>query len=550
MNEDYLDRLYNSFDSIDPTFKNDISIEVFKQKMQDVNYARKIYDTLSSVDDTYSSDVPFDSFIEKIKITPKKKGESMVSDSEVSSSELPSGEQPKLEEIPFSLDYQKQQQQVPFQPSTPATQPEQKRDVSKLKEYDTTQQYDRYGVPVTQFPTAKREEYLAKPVQQIETKVKFEEKKEEFEKQVPGFLKPSVETIDKNFLSRKPSFIVDDLNRQYKDAGFEFTGSDFYENVKVTAPNGKTLSMSTNAYVNNVEDEAERLKFFIKENSPSIGAERVAKLQKEYEQGNQNFLTQKQIDDQSKAFNESAELLQKEIQSFLPETDAIKNLEKQLESYPEAQKNTPQYKSLVDNYNAKLGEYNIKAKDLETKIQDIQAKEDNLKKTTGEYTKYKAQQGSFTGFLWNQFTDAIGGIASQWTEFTSDRYWNNVSLPLVLGRESYNEIFNTQAKTMFGDKKFLTNEEIKTVDDKIRDDYKKLQKTGKIERLGLDLSKERITSNDIREFFTKNLGTLNTTKEYQEQIKKRDRHYPQENLTLRRRWEIRQSEVMSSGGYW
>ncbi len=200
-------------------------------------------------------------------ITPKKKEESMVSDSEVFSSGLPSGDGSYVKELTKKDEFT----QVPFEKrAIPEVQFEQKKpivpqDRSKLKEFETSQQYDRYGVPITQFPSVPREGYLAAPSQKIEKKAEFEQKKEEFEKQVPGFLKPSVETIDKNFLSRKPSFVVDDLNRQYKDAGFEFTGSDFYETVQVKAPNGKTLNINTNVYTGyvtgiNVEDEAERLK--------------------------------------------------------------------------------------------------------------------------------------------------------------------------------------------------------------------------------------------------------------------------------------------------
>ena len=472
----------------------------------------------------------------------------MVSDSEVFSSGLPSGDGSYVKELTKKDEFT----QVPFEKrAIPEVQFEQKKpivpqDRSKLKEFETSQQYDRYGVPITQFPSVPREGYLAAPSQKIEKKAEFEQKKEEFEKQVPGFLKPSVETIDKNFLSRKPSFVVDDLNRQYKDAGFEFTGSDFYETVQVKAPNGKTLNINTNVYTGyvtgiNVEDEAERLKFFIKENAASIGAEKIAKLQKDYEQGKQSFLTQKQIDDEAKRLNDEAMAFVDEKNQFLAETDALQALNNRLESYPEAQRNTAEYNTLVNDYNAKVIEYQKKAKDLDAKMQGIADKEGNLKKTAGEYTKFKAQQGGFTGYLWRQATDAMGNIVSGWYEFAVDRKFDILPLNLLLGKENYE--FNRKRKMedlgLDPDKVNLTPSYFdklsdaekryavlessrlnKQIDESIRDDYKKIQKYGKLDYKGLGEIKFEggITSDDIREYFTKTIGTLNTTKEYQERI--------------------------------
>ena len=424
-------------------------------------------------------------------ITPKKKEESMVSDSGVSSSGLPSTNIFREISKPVTEVIGKTPEQM-------AQEKEDKEFVAGLK---------MIPEPGMAMPEVKREEYLQKPLQQIEKKVEAKEFAAETEKKTPQFLKPSVEAIDNDFMSREAQVVISDLSRQYKDAGFEFSGSPGNSRlVKVKAPNGKQIEIYAQSPFFNNESEASQLRFFIKENSTSISPETVFKLQKEYEQGKQNFLTQKQIDDEKKRLNDDAVSLMNENKSFLAEGDVLKVFKNYIDSYPQANRNTPEYKRLVDEYNTKLGKYKIKANELDAKIKGIADRESNLNTAAGEYTKYKSQQGTFTGYMWNKFTDGIGSIAAQWSEFMADRYWNNVSLPLVLGREQYTDIFNMEAEAMYGKKKFLTNEEIKAVDDQIRDDYKKLQKTGKVERIGLDLSNERVTSDDIREFFTKNIG--------------------------------------------
>ena len=428
-------------------------------------------------------------------ITPKKKGESMVSDSEVSSSGLPSGEQPKLEEIPFSLDYQKQEQQVPFKPSTPVTQPEQKRDVSKLKEYDTTQQYDRYGVPVTQFPTAQREEYLAKPVQQIETKVKFEEKKEELEKQVPGFLKPSVETIDKNFLSRTSLPIISDLNRQYKEAGFEFSGNPADKTYLIAkAPNGQTLNINlgyfNNAgYINDISDEAERLKVFIKENSPSIPTEKVNKLQKEYEEGKQEFLTQKQIDESNKSLSKDLEDYGKRNLSYTQSLDNLKKSIDEFNAIPESQRNTPEYINRRNEIQKQTDILISEENSLKQFEKDIEAKQSNLKKSLGEYTKYKENQGTFAGGIWNSISNTISSMVAGTVAAGSDIITGATPAKWLLGKEEYEKQFTQIAKEKYGIEgdKFddiirndkLTEGRAALINSELKDRVKKERKYGK-----------------------------------------------------------------------
>lgn len=84
MNEEYLVDLYSWINSQDSTFKEDVDVESFKQKMLNEDYAKSMYDWIGSKDKTFSEDIPYDMFSEKIGLKKKDtlEGDTMVSDSE------------------------------------------------------------------------------------------------------------------------------------------------------------------------------------------------------------------------------------------------------------------------------------------------------------------------------------------------------------------------------------------------------------------------------------------------------------------------------------
>ena len=68
----YTSDLYNYIVGLDPTFKNDVSLDQFKSKMSDTGYSKNMYDWVGQNDKTFHSDVSFDAFREKLGY--KKKG--------------------------------------------------------------------------------------------------------------------------------------------------------------------------------------------------------------------------------------------------------------------------------------------------------------------------------------------------------------------------------------------------------------------------------------------------------------------------------------------
>ena len=68
----YSDQIYNYILKLDPTYKNDVSLQLFKSKMANASYSKKIYDWIGTADPTFKGDVSFDAFNTKLGYQKKK----------------------------------------------------------------------------------------------------------------------------------------------------------------------------------------------------------------------------------------------------------------------------------------------------------------------------------------------------------------------------------------------------------------------------------------------------------------------------------------------
>lgn len=66
MNQEYLNKLYQWISSLDNTFQEDISQDMFMQKMTDPNYATQMYNWISSQDETFQNDMPLENFMNRV----------------------------------------------------------------------------------------------------------------------------------------------------------------------------------------------------------------------------------------------------------------------------------------------------------------------------------------------------------------------------------------------------------------------------------------------------------------------------------------------------
>lgn len=363
---------------------------------------------------------------------------------------------------------------------------------------------------------------------------------EQIEDEVPEFIKPILNEIDADFLKKGKDNVKKELTYYLEDAGFETKILSSYETgsavdmISITAPNGEVREFQI---FSNLNQEADKIKQFIKENLKETPQFNLQKVEKMYLEENKKFINEEEYNKEISKLNSYAEDFKNSTQTLLKNKTEIENIEKKLKEYPQNLINTPQYQKLVEDYNERIDAYNTNYTSLEERAKNIEAQDNALRRSVGEYTKMKSEQGTIGGYLWNKFTTGAGKLTSGFTNFYIDRYWNNMPLPWLLGQEAYEEEMKNVAldldvdinKVLLTDEYFnklsdpekrgaiLESKKLKReLEDFIRDDYKKMVKYG--EYRGVELN--TTTIKDIRDFFYKNFGTSGTTKEYTQRIDK------------------------------
>ncbi len=353
---------------------------------------------------------------------------------------------------------------------------------------------------------------------------------EKIEEESPEFTK-IINSVNSDIIDKGVDSAAKELNYYFRDAGFSFAPvkRNGFEDIIVRSPNGEQLMINIGGWSN--DDTAEEIKNFIKKNytRPSD----IKKVEKMYLEENKKFINEEKYNEEVSKLNTFAEDFKNSTKTLLSHKAEIDNIEKKIKEYPQNLINTPQYQKLVEDYNQRIDAYNTNYTSLEERAKNLEAQDNALKKSVGEYTKMKSEQGTVGGYLWNKFTTGAGKLTSGFTNFYIDRYWNNMPLPWLLGQEAYEEEMKNVAldldvdinKVLIADKDFwkLSDYEKrvnvklrKDLENFIRDDYKKMVKYG--EYRGVELN--TTTIKDIREFFLKNFGTSGTTKEYAQRIDK------------------------------
>jgi len=356
----------------------------------------------------------------------------------------------------------------------------------------------------------------------LELPSKLEERKVEADKQkVSDILSQSVEAVTKDVLNQGAESAKKQLEYYFKDAGFEFSPVSRYgfEDIMVKSPDGEQKMFSLGA--GNLENSTQDIKQFIKQKTADISD--IKKIEQLYTGENKKIANLKQVENELKRINQNEEVLKNDMKSYLAERTQIEDLQKTINQYPENLKNTAEFQNLIKDYNIKLENNNNSSKSLQDRYKTIETQQKSIQKAAGDYTKMKAEQGTFLGGLWNNITDGIGSIVGGWSDFTINRYWDNVPLTLALGVDNYKEIFELKKQEL---NRINKVEEGVTVSDKlvneaIRDDYKKLQKYGKIENPeGFKFEIENTTLKELRDFFRETFGTATTSKEFTQKLEK------------------------------
>ena len=251
----YTSDLYNYIVGLDPTFKNDVSLEQFKSKMSDTGYSKNMYDWVGQNDKTFHSDVSFDTFREKLGY--KKKGPTVLQ-SVQKVQPISSGTQPKGTQKPLGTSVSKDKQVEVF----------------------------------TNFPTKEDNEYRIvnnnwqrKEPGKDWTTVRDSNAIIGLNKQYKKNIVPNegFEGISSKLIDNSEETVVPYLQRNYGNLGFKFEQTGAGDRVRVLTEDGKNseVFMLDNWTDEGDSSEAVRLKAWLKENTNTIQRERYNKIDSE-----------------------------------------------------------------------------------------------------------------------------------------------------------------------------------------------------------------------------------------------------------------------------
>ena len=359
--EEYLVNLYNYISENDPTYKDDVSFDDFKVKMQEADYTSKMYDYINQLDPTFKDDVTLDAFVEKVG--GKKKKETFDSPTLPEASEvlLPDAEEPATS-------------------SEEALQKKQPLDSNPYKETLLEAKTDT------------------------------------------GLFQEGVEGITPELIEKDEEYTVPELNYRFNDFGFYFEESGpGFDQMKVTARNGNTLNVRLDPFFGiGAKSEAEALKRFLKENQEE--ASKIMEQSILIQDKQRKAKNEKEIDTTVKIFNEQTEMFQQEIVDFIDVKNALdaeyeikfKNIS------PEQIKNDPQLMAQYNEWLSKRKQLQSKFKDLTEKEKDFKAKGQQLDKLAGEYFEMKSQQGTWAGGIWNNILSGVSKMSATTASIATD----------------------------------------------------------------------------------------------------------------------------------
>ncbi len=180
--------------------------------------------------------------------------------------------------------------------------------------------------------------------------------------------------ITPELLSVAEETVVPELNNQFNDFEFKFEEKGSGNAMKVTAPNGKTMDIRL------TKDEvvqSKQLQDFIRANKKEDLFSKSLANQDAY---NKRFLNEKEI----VATNQLLHMEQRSYQKGLEELTLMPFGE----------------------------EYDARKAQLETKHKELEQDEIKLQQNIGKYIAMKAEQGTTSGYLWNQLLGGFTGAAS------------------------------------------------------------------------------------------------------------------------------------------
>jgi hypothetical protein len=252
----YTSDLYNYIVGLDPTFKNDVSLEQFKSKMSDTGYSKNMYDWVGQSDKTFHSDVSFDAFREKLGY--KKKGPTVLP-SVQKPAPISSGTQPKVTQKPLGTSVSQKNKQIEVFTNFPT---------KEENEYRIVNNNWQRKEPGKEWSTVRDSNAIIGLNKQYKKNIVPNE----------GF-----EGISSKLIDNSEEAVVPYLQKNYGNLGFKFEETGAGDRVRVVTEDGKNSEIFTldNWTDEGDSSEAVRLKAWLKENTNTIQRERYSKIDSE-----------------------------------------------------------------------------------------------------------------------------------------------------------------------------------------------------------------------------------------------------------------------------
>lgn len=235
--------------------------------------------------------------------------------------------------------------------------------------------------------------------------------------------KPLFDVINGDLITQTEEYVVPKLQYQFGSMGFTFEESGLGDNIKVTAPNGKTKNFSLDPWFGiGAEQDAENLKSWIKQNLSSVPQGKIDELIYQEQAGLKKYNNDKQVADDMSNFGLEADQFRAELGRIANEKSLIESSEERLNNMTVEQKATPAYAQALEKVRLRKEKFLKDQEELQKKYSNISEKEILLKQNVGKYTEMKSQQGQWRGGLVNALADGFSSMASWWGSTATDLF--------------------------------------------------------------------------------------------------------------------------------
>lgn len=254
---------------------------------------------------------------------------------------------------------------------------------------------------------------------------------------LPSFVEKQMKGISPNLMAQTEEFVVPKLNYELGPLGFKFEETGPGDFMKVTAPNGKSRTISLDGFTKKDDEFASaELQKFIRENSP---ASKLQTLEKEYTQANQKFATQKEVDESIAKYNQEENDFRAKTQQILKKANELK-AEK-----AEVEKNLSDIER-VNQYNAKAAAFEQELASMTELEKSIEERSKNLNTAIGKYSAMKAEQGTWLGGIWNKMLTGASRVSATAANMMTDLMVELAPKGLLMGKEEYRKAVIEKAK--------------------------------------------------------------------------------------------------------